>query len=96
MVLLKGLQTTFLCAQNKYKSVETKTFCYNIKIANETEQKKKQVAGTTRQSKRGAGYSEGWREQCGRWSWGRTRCSTFDRAGLAFIGNSVAICVNDS
>lgn len=28
-----------MCAQNKYKSVETKTFCNNIKIANETEQK---------------------------------------------------------
>lgn len=46
--LLKGLQTTFLCvcgcvcSQNKYKSVETKTFCNNIKIANETEQQKKQ------------------------------------------------------
>lgn len=74
----------FVCAQNKYKSVETKTFCNNIKIANETEQK------TVAQGKRGEGSGvRQWRE-------GALVATTFDRAGLAFIGNSVAICVNDS
>lgn len=69
-----------VCAQNKYKSVETKTFCNNIKIANETEQK------TVAEGERG---DRQWHE-------GALVATTFDRVGLAFIGNSVAICVNDS
>lgn len=75
----------FVCAQNKYKSVETKTFCNNIKIANETEQKTVPPRG------RGAA-----RGQARQWEEGALVATTFDRAGLAFIGNSVAICVNDS
>lgn len=72
--LLKGLQTTFfVCAQNKYKSVETKTFCNNIKIANETEQKT--VA---------EGYREGKGGDSKAVAWGCTRCHDLwpGRAGV--------------
>lgn len=75
-----------MCAQNKYKSVETKTFCNNIKIANETEQK---TVAEGLSGGRGVQTARQWHE-------GALVATTFDRAGLAFIGNSVAICVNDS
>lgn len=75
------LQTIFSCAQNKYKSVETKTFWNNIKIAKTNEWPR-----------------HGCSSRRGSWRAGKGKSPKKGLGGRrsAFIGNSVAISVNDS